>query len=218
VDELEKERKQDEESARDDEESNEVADDDDSINDEGKEVGGINDEGKEVVVGDEGKEVTGSKRRKAHKPSLPEDDYFPVYLLAFVVYGPMSKEPYHALCIPNDEGMGKIPENNDPKPMSRRDLQDAKAEFLEASRGSEGKRKDSSSKLDHFGEGILEELKRQRLSAESDRKIFEKQRRITKLEKKIDLLKKLGREDDVVHAQEMLLLLLDEEDDEEEAL
>jgi hypothetical protein len=46
--------------------------------------------------------VAGSKRRKAHKPSLPEDDYFPVILLAFFVYGPMSKEPYHALCIPND--------------------------------------------------------------------------------------------------------------------
>ncbi len=44
---------------------------------------------------------------------------------------------------------GKIPENNDPKPMSRRDLQDAKAEVLEAS-----KRKDSPSKCDHFGKGI----------------------------------------------------------------
>jgi hypothetical protein len=134
----------------------------------------------------------------------PDADYFPVILLAFLAYGPLSLEGYSGWsAIPKDEGMGIIPTcANNVKPMSRRDLQQAKEDAQSASgdnnssssgKGS-GKRKDSKSidipsNLDLAAPKIAEEMMLQRL-------IFERKEQINKYNMKIALMKEWKRPPD----------------------
>jgi hypothetical protein len=149
----------------------------------------------------------------------PDQDYFPVNLLAFFIYGPFSSEPFAGWTIPNDEGMGKIPGNPDMKPMSRSDLKQAKEEALNSSVSNSKKRKESSSLEIGIGE-VIEEMRLQRGAI--DRRLQEMQRnqtthrkklQIENLEKRVNLLKELKKPRDVIEAaQEELLLLLENED------
>jgi hypothetical protein len=111
--------------------------------------------------------TTSSAGASEAPPPVPKD-YFPMCLLAFFAYGPLSSQPYAGWAdIPKDEGMGKIPESSGIQPLSRSGLQKAKEDAVKAIEENEGssssskKRKGDTSGVVEVGDGLVKELKRQ---------------------------------------------------------